>query len=169
MAINFVNRGLLSFFFIIGLTKTVAIPSRPKFRTGIALLAIWGLGAIVLAAFPTNFPGGPVTTHGEIHLVVALIAFICGAFGILFLSLHFKEEGQLRALRKYVFPIAIISPILMFVTIFGLESKVGGLLERIFLGSVLLWMLIVSMYLFKMRLSSSTPETTLKDPTSSVA
>jgi hypothetical membrane protein len=80
MAINFVNRGVLSLLFVFGFYKIVSVSSRQKFRAGLALLGIWGLGALILAVSPTDLPGGPVTIHGEIHLVTAAIAFIGGAF-----------------------------------------------------------------------------------------
>jgi hypothetical membrane protein len=147
MAINFVNRGVLSLLFVVGFYKVVTISVRGKFRTGLVLLTIWGVGAFVLSIFPTDLPGSPATVHGEIHLITAAIAFICGAFGILFLSLQFVHGGRLGPLRKYTLPIAIASPILCFATFFGLASRFGGLLERLFLGSVLLWMFVVSIYL----------------------
>jgi hypothetical membrane protein len=149
MGINFVNRGILSLLFVFGLYRVVSrdVRLKPKFRVGAALLAIWGLCALILAAFPTDLAGAPVTIHGVIHLVTAAIAFICGAFGILLLSLDFGKE--LRSLRKYVLPIGVVSPILAFATFVLLTSRIGGLVERIFLASVLLWILIVSIYLFR--------------------
>ena len=164
MTSNFVNRGVLSLLFAFGLYKTVSIASRQKFRAGLALLAVWAFGAIVLAASPTDLPGAPVTIHGEIHLGVATLAFICGAFGILLLSVQLKNEEKLRPLQRYVLPDAIISLILLFLTIFGLSTRIGGLLERLFLGSVLLWMFIVSIYLLNaQRVRKSGKEVILQD------
>ena len=102
---------------------------------------------LVLSFFSTDLPGDRVTVHGEIHLIAALIAFICGAFGILLLSLRFRLVESLISIGKYVLPISILAVILCFATFLGLNTRFGGLVERLFLGSVLLWILIVSLYL----------------------
>ena len=147
MAINLANRGILSILFVFGLYKTLAISSRPKFRTGLVLLTVWGVGALVLSVFPTDLPGDRVTVHGEIHLIAALIAFICGAFGILLLSLRFRLVASLQSIGEYVLPISVLAVILCFATFLGLNTRFGGLIERLFLGSILLWILIVSLSL----------------------
>ena len=147
MAINFVNRGVLSILFVVAVYNSLPISGRPKFRTGLALISFWGAGALVLSVFPTDLSGNPVTVHGAIHLIAALIAFICGAFGILLLSLRFRPVASLQSIRKYVLPISVIAVILCFATFLGLNTRFGGLIEWLFLGSVLLWILIASLYL----------------------
>src|SRR6185437_3342848 len=72
MALNFVVRGLLSFALIAALIK--GAPEAIRSRAGLVLLGIWAVGALLLAAFPTDVGGGKVTLHGAIHLLVAVIA-----------------------------------------------------------------------------------------------
>jgi hypothetical membrane protein len=146
MAINFVNRGVFSLIFVFGLFKVVEHLTR-KFKIGLALLSIWGVGALILAISPTDI-GAEVTLHGKVHLLVAFIAFLGGAFGVLFLSLDLSKHPALKSLRRYLLPLGILSTILVFVDFLGSLSRIGGLLERLFLGSVILWILIVSIHLY---------------------
>lgn len=159
MTINFVNRGLLSLLFLAALARTVRSSGGrwAEFRVGAALVGIWGVGALLLAAFPTDVPATPVSWHGAIHLVVAVIAFLAGAFGVYSLATRFERVPVLARTRAFAVPLAALS-ILLCVVDLGLpfvaphlNSRIGGLTERLFLGSVLLWFLLVSLVLARER------------------
>jgi hypothetical membrane protein len=142
MTVNFVVRGLLTLSFLLGLSATTSIARRSP--VGVGLLGVWALGAFVLAAFPTDVGTGP-TVHGSIHLVTAVVAFIAGAVGTLLLSLQFKHEPRLAPLRTTALVLSILSVLALLVLFVGdvrprIGDEVGGLLERVFLGLVLLWM-----------------------------
>src|SRR5580704_7825043 len=64
MTANFVVRGLLSLAFLVGLTGATGIASRS--RVGIGLLGAWGVGAFLLAVFPTDVGTSGTTLHGEL-------------------------------------------------------------------------------------------------------
>jgi hypothetical protein len=155
MTINFVNRGLLSLLFLVALARTISsVGGRwTQFRTGFVLVGVWGVGALLLAAFPTDVPATPVSWHGAIHLVVAVIAFFAGAFGVYFLASRFELDRLLAPARSWAVPLGLVSILLCFVDIGlpfvapHLAGRVGGLTERLFLGSVLLWIFGVSLYL----------------------
>ena len=85
MTVNFINRGVFSlcFLFALALTANSADVMGPRFRRGGYLFSVWSVGALLLAAFPTDVPASPVSWHGAIHLVVATAAFLGGAFGAL--------------------------------------------------------------------------------------
>ena len=155
MAINFLNRGVLSLLFIYAFLRTLDYygVARTQFRTGTYLLGTWAVGAFLLAIFPTDVPATPVSWHGAIHLVVAIIAFIGGAFGALAISQKLPKNGKLQGSKRIVLPFSIIILVLWAVE-FGLpfllphlNSRIDGLTERLFLGSVLLWIGAVSAYL----------------------
>jgi hypothetical protein len=155
MTINFLNRGLLSLLFIYAFLRTLDYVgvARTQFRTGTYLLGTWAVGAILLAIFPTDVPATPVSWHGAIHLVVAIIAFIGGAFGTLTISQKLPQNGKLQGLKRTALPLSTIV-IVIWAVEFGLpfllphlNSRIGGLTERLFLGSVLLWIGVVSAYL----------------------
>lgn len=152
MTANFVVRGVLSISFLVGLTASTRIGSRSRF--GIALLGVWAVGAFLLAIFPTDIGPTESTLHGKLHLVIALVAFLGAAIGVVLLSRHFREEDRLRA---FAAPANILATLtVLSLVVFLLASAVPyllnhayGLLERIFIGFVLLWILTVSLYLLR--------------------
>ena len=152
MTLNFLNRAVLSLLFIYAFLRTLDLVgvTRSQFRTGTYLFSVWAVGAVLLAAFPTDVPATPVSWHGGIHLVVATIAFIGGAFGTIAISQKLWRNREFQDLNRLATPLSIIV-IVLWVIEFGLpflfphlNSRVGGLTERLFLGSVLLWIGIVS-------------------------
>ena len=152
MTLNFINRGVLSLSFLFGLVLTVYSmdAANLRFRRGAYAFAVWAVGALLLAAFPTDVPATPVSWHGAVHLLVAIAAFLGGAFGSLYISLGMVGNDLLARVRSIALPLAALSVVLCLVELFGgfvapgLSAHYGGLLERLFLGSVLLWMGIVS-------------------------
>ncbi len=155
MTLNFLNRGVLSLVFIFAFLRTLDLNgiARSHLRTGTYLLGAWAIGAILLAIFPTDVPATPVSWHGAIHIVVALIAFIGGAFGAFAISWKLGKNHEFEGLKPNALPLSVIAVILLVIE-FGLDfvfphldARIGGLTERVFLGSVLLWIGIVSAYL----------------------
>ncbi|MFZ1023795.1 MAG: DUF998 domain-containing protein [Thermoplasmata archaeon] len=152
MTANFVVRGILSLTFVYGLTKATALGRRTPL--GVGLLATWGVGAFILAASPTDVGSGSPTLHGLIHLVVAAIAFLAGAIGELLLSRNFRTEGRLAAFYDPALLLAVIATIVCLVTFAATGAPrfvlgAYGLVERIFLGLILLWMLLVALFLLR--------------------
>lgn len=145
MTINFLNRGLLSLGFLYAFTMNLRAKGLDlkRYRTGVYLLGMWGVGALLLAAFPTDVPATPVSWHGLIHLVVAFFASVGGAMGTLALSTQLGYARSLRSAGRFATPIASIA-VLFLVLLFGLPfvaprfaSNIGGVTERILIGSLL--------------------------------
>lgn len=149
MAINFLNRGILALVFLYALSKMVKadLGALGGFRNGMYVFGVWAVGAILLAFFPTDVPATPVSWHGAIHLVVAALAFLGGSLGALMLTLQFSKSEPLREARTRALVIAALSVVFLLVGFGTIASSIGGLTERIFLGSVLLWQLVVSFHL----------------------
>jgi hypothetical membrane protein len=155
MTVNFLNRGILSLLFIFAFLQTLDVKgvARLPFRTGTYLFGVWAVEALLLAIFPTDVPATPLSWHGAIHLVVAIIAFIGGAFGTLAISLKLEQNRLFEGLKRIALPLSVL--VIVFWAIeFGLpfvfphlNARIGGLTERLFLGSVLFWMGVVSAYL----------------------
>jgi len=154
MAINFINRGVLSLLFLLGLSR--AVRPLPEYRRGYFLIGVWAVGSMVLAAFPTDVSGTP-TVHGTIHLVVAVIAFLGGVFGELALSRSFGNDQSLAHVGRYASVIAVLGFVSLAALFLGpgiaprAFSHVSGLVERVFIGLVLVWMLAVSSTLLTTR------------------
>ena len=89
-----------------------------------------------------------------VHLVVATLAFLGAAIGTVSLSRAFKGDPGLRAVGSYAMPLAVLALVFFFVLYGGpivfphAAAKVGGLVERVFIGLVLAWMLTVSALVF---------------------
>jgi hypothetical membrane protein len=152
MTLNFINRGGLSlcFLFALLLAANSSDIMSPRLRRGAYLFAIWSVGALLLAVFPTDVPATPVSWHGAIHLLVAAVAFLGGAFGALYISLGMAGNKSIAAARGVALPLAYVTVVLCLAEIFGgfaahgFYANYGGLVERIFLASVLLWIGTVS-------------------------
>jgi MFS family permease len=152
MTLNFINRGILSLFFLFGIVLTVysTDTANPRLRRGAYAFAVWSVGALLLAAFPTDVPTTPVSWHGAVHLLVAIAAFLGGAFGALYLSLGMVGSSPVTRARGVALPLAALSVVLCLAEIFGpfvapgFYAHYGGLVERVFLGSVLFWVGMVS-------------------------
>jgi Protein of unknown function (DUF998) len=156
MTLNFLNRGILSLLFLYALTKTIHSPggfetsnARRQFKIGTIIFGVWGVGAILLAIFPTDVPATPISWHGAIHGVLALPVFIGGAIGAVILSLQFGKSRILRSAKPASLSIAVLSAVLLIIVVPTLTTSIGGLTERLFLGSVLLWVGFVSVYLIR--------------------
>jgi len=154
MTINFINRGIFSLVFLFSFAATIRLTGEKvaQYRGGLYLFSAWSIGALLLAFFPTDVPATPISWHGVIHLAVAIVAFITGAFGALLLSIRMSENKTLRNVRRFALPIGILAVVfclIEFLTTFfapHLTSKFGGLFERLFLGTMLAWIGIVAAY-----------------------
>ena len=148
MTINFVVRGVVAFAFLLGLLGATRLGRTAQGSA--ALVAVWGAGAFVLAVFPADV-GSVATVHGTIHGLTGLIAFAGGAFGTLLFSRHFTDEPRLRGVASTAWTVGALAVVMYFVTVVALHTQflgsVLGLVERIFIGLVLLWMLVVSIQL----------------------
>ncbi len=154
MNINFLIRGALSLAFVYALYRSWPSEKRPK--AGLALIAAWGIGSFILAFSPTDV-SGPATLHGTIHLVTAFLAFLFVSIGAILVSASIPIKSSWKKIRKYAVGLAIFILVALLVLGVGsamhkIETSYFGLLERIFLGSVLLWMLAISIMLLDAKL-----------------
>ena len=147
MTVNFVDRGILSlsFLFALALTANSGDTMTRRFRRGGWPFGVWAVGAFFLAVFPTDVPPTPVSWHGAIHLVVAVLAFVGGASGALYLSWGMGGNRLLARAEGVAVPLAYLSIVLCAVELLGAfvipgaYASYGGLIERLFLGSILVW------------------------------
>jgi hypothetical protein len=158
MTLNFVVRGVLSLSFLVGLSAATGLVARS--RVGAALFAVWGVAAFILAASPTDLSATETTGHGKLHLLVAFLAFIAAAVAEVLLSRHFSEEPRLRPIARPAWALSFLTLSALVLLAVGtgvpyLLDHAFGLLERIFLGFVLLWVLVVSLYLLRSARSST--------------
>jgi len=165
MTINFFNRGLLSLAFLFAFMGTIRLTGEKlaQYRGGFFLFGAWSIGAFLLAIFPTDVPSTPISWHGTIHLVVAVLAFLTGAFGALVLSLKMNGNQTLRNLRRFAMPISVLVVVFCLLEVLipivtpHLAAYFGGFFERLFLGTMLAWIATISAYMIKHESKSVAP------------
>lgn len=121
-----------------------------RFHLGTGFLVAWGVGSGILAFFPDNPSGTPVTTSGVVHLAVAFLAFTSVVIGTLVLSLKFRLVPQLRQVVPLLLLISIaaVAALLLLGHTDFRPGTLAGLYERIFLGLELFWILVVGTRIF---------------------
>ncbi|MGH2487367.1 MAG: DUF998 domain-containing protein [Ktedonobacterales bacterium] len=151
MSLNFVVRGLIALALVAGLRRSLASDARP--RLALALLLIWAAGDVLLAVFRTDVPPHRATIHGVIHLAVAFIAFVAVALGELILSLRIAADPRWAAIRPLLLTLACAALVVMVALFLHVlpRAQISGLIERVFLGLVLLWMVVAGLWLIHVR------------------
>ena len=165
MAVNFLNRGLLSAEFLGGFGGFVKLQgdNTMRYRAGQVAFGAWSLCSFLLAFFPTDVPPASPTWHGAIHLLLAVIAFGGGALGAVALSFRLPRSGVLASVRKVAIPFAVASAVALLVELGApalaprLAADYGGLLERIFLASVLAWIVAVAFSMYRKVRNATSP------------
>lgn len=132
---------------------------------GSLLVAIYGVGAILVAIFPTDQIGSPAdvwsqSTTGMIHIIVSLISFPAMILGMFVLARTFAKDACWRALLPWVvlFPAGTLA---LFI-VQG-EGPLVGLLQRAMVSVISGWMLLVAIWARKIvvsgELTSGEPQT----------
>ncbi len=149
MSVNFMVRGALTLAAATAIAGAFPAASRPRF--GLALLWVFGVGSALLAFFPTDILDDPrlvphpvATPHGEIHLLLALIAFIAAPFGALLISFRVERAGPLAAVRGAAVTLALLASVALLAMPTLGRYHVGGLAERVFLACVLGWLALLA-------------------------
>lgn len=139
---------LLRFVLSTALIKTICItfPKDSAIKKGCYWLAAWAIASGLLAFFADNPPGYPRLRSGSIHLLLAFVAFIGATVGMIVLSRRFSDIQPWHKAARLLIDIttlAVISLILLGLAGIKLDTP-GGLYERVFLGSVLVWESVVA-------------------------
>ena len=149
MDLNFLLRGAVSMGTAWLLARLFPAGQAPRFGLG----AIWtfGIGSAILAFFPTDIlddrrlvPNPVPTVHGEVHLVVAALAFIAVALGMLIVAFALSRSPALAAARPLAIALAVLAALALLALRPMTSHHAGGLPERLFLGLSLLWMFVLA-------------------------
>ena len=122
--------------------------SRPM-RIGAALLGLWAVASMLLAAFPTDIEGAAATAHGRLHLLFALIAFLAVLIGEIALSQSGRQDARWQrviAAPRVLAWLALPANLWLVVALgkHTAHSGTAGLAERLFLALVIAWMGLVA-------------------------
>lgn len=139
MDINFLLRCVFSLALIKAL-RTV-FPEDGTIKKYSYWLVAWAVASGLLAFFADNPVGYPHLKSGPTHLLLAFIAFISALVGIILLNRRLRDIQawhKTGGLLASVTILALISLLLLGHSGFK-PHALGGLYERVFLGSVLMW------------------------------
>jgi len=104
---------------------------------GSALLGLFGVGLILDAVFPIDRGVTPQTTSGAIHLIVALLAFVCVTLGMFVLTRTFKQAPRWQS----YWPVSLVLALGALAALFlPSEGAWAGPFQRIFIGIIITWM-----------------------------
>ncbi len=144
MDFNFLLRGLFSVAAVFAIKRTTTAPCRS--RLGLALIVAWAGCSALLAFFPDNPVGTPITQSGRIHLLLAGIAFAAVATGSVLISRRIGGDKAWLSVSRSLLVISSLAIVVGALAILSLRrlSADFGLYERAFLGLEILWIVLAS-------------------------
>jgi len=151
MNINFLVRGVLSIAVVIALSKHIGqIGASVGYKTGRVLFLIWAGAALLLAFFNCDDVSPAVTFHGKMHVLLGAAAFIAAPIGILLISISFRKVAQLKSIWVPALVISILDIVVFLALYMKKFVHVSGIVERIGIGLVLVWVGIVAWRLYRL-------------------
>jgi hypothetical membrane protein len=155
-------------FFGLGLGSIAAAAAmRPAFKgalaaVGFGLLVLWGVGITLAGVFRADVTDGPDTASGTIHIAASLLSFL---FILVAMIIHSIVLRRTPAWRAVALPSAVLTgaAILAFFAVAATEgSTFWGLMQRIFVGLLVSWLLVMT-WSAKRRLAHALPTPTAPD------
>lgn len=117
-------------------------------RGGIGGLQIAGASLVIAALFPTDVTDDamPVTVAGLVHTAASYLFSPCLVAGALLVSRRFDN---LRFRHAPTFALALVSwsSLIILTVVNLLDLQIGGIGQRIFLATILLWLLMTALRL----------------------
>lgn len=152
MDVNFLVRAALTGCLLVAITR--AGPATPSRGMGGVLLAIWAGCSALLPFFPTDVvragrrQASVVTVHGSIHLALAGIGFLAALAGVIVLT-RWLRQGAVVNGAAAASVLAAVAAIGMVAIVISVRARPGvfGLSERVFIGAILAWSVVVAIRL----------------------
>lgn len=118
--------------------------------TGMLLFLAMHVVSITYNFFPQDLPGAPVTFTGVMHLVITVLIIPLTIISPILVGLGFRKIQVFKSYGVY----SIITGVIIFIaggaTAYFFMNKLPyfGLIERINIGFLQLWMIVTSIILF---------------------
>lgn len=135
--------GVLAFLGLLLLWNT--FPSGTLRVTGLSLLLLASVAAIVIGFFPEN-------VNGTVHDTASLLVFLPGGLGLVALGASMGERTGWEAIRWVSVILGLVTLVALVVflfTNFG-ANQYPGLLERLVVFPILLWGIVVGAYVVRL-------------------
>jgi hypothetical protein len=115
---------------------------------GSTFFGLYGLGFILAGIFPTDEVDaagrvGSPTSVGTVHFVASLSAFVLGIAGMFVLSRTFKRDARWRGFWPWSLVLALAA-LVGFIVLVPSEGAWVGLYQRIYVGTIILWEVLVA-------------------------
>lgn len=136
---------------------TLLLRVKTKINAGAIVVALTGLGFILLGMQQAQIPGTPLTLSAMVHHDATIAVVAMSPLSCLFLAPSLKGSGY-RGLRYYSIAVGIFA--VLFITIGGQlllqKSSLIGIFERVLLWNGQLWAEIVCLQLIWSSLKKKT-------------
>ena len=112
---------------------------------GTVLFGLFGIGVLVDAFFPIDRGGmQPETVVGTVHILAALVAFVCAVLGMFVLTRTFKRDARWGSYWRLSLALAVAALVAFFLPS---EGAWTGIFQRIFVGIIIAWMVLAALRL----------------------
>jgi len=149
--IGFLFLGLLVEVFTAGLLFNIR--GKRLFYLGIFLFVIFGFALLLIGAFRTDPVGAERTIEGRIHGLTAQTAFTIFPIALLSLLSSIKNDPNWQRFFRYTLVTLILGVVLIIVIRIAQEpNQVFGLMERLIVINMLIWVEIAAIHLFTLSL-----------------
>lgn len=113
---------------------------------GSLLIGLYGLGAILVAIFPTDRIDMPadllaLSTTGLIHSLVALVSFVCVTIGMFVLAWTFSKDARWRSLLPWA---GILPGAALALLIVSGQGPWVGIMQRALVTVIAGWLILVA-------------------------
>ena len=131
-------------------------------RLGSVLVGLYGIDAILAGIFPTDEIDptrrvGSPTSAGAIHIMASTSAFVFGIAGMFVLSRTFKRDARWQAFWPLSLVLAFAA-LIGFIVAVPSERPWVRLTHRIFIGTIILWQVLVAFRLRSIAKGTSAEE-----------
>jgi hypothetical protein len=154
--IGFLAIGLLVEIFTAGLLFNV---KRARgFHFSIGLLVFFGFALLLIGAFRTDPVGAVRTIEGRIHGLTASAAFWIFPVAILSIAPSIRKDPAWQGLFRYTVVAGILAIVLVITLgVFPDETSWFGLLERILVANMIIWVEVAAVKLLLLSLKRRHP------------
>jgi len=149
--IGFLCVGLLVEIYVVALL--ISIKPSHGFGLGLVLLVLFGFGILMLASFRTNLPG-VLTFEGSLHGIVSKTVFSIFPIAVGLISFSMKRDPRWKHLHVYSVATAILGIILSVVISIADNINIFGLLERLLVANIVIWVETTAIHVILLSLSS---------------
>jgi hypothetical protein len=119
-------------------------------RVGSLLVGVYGVGAILVAIFPTDRIDSPAdvasqSTTGLIHVTISLVSFVCMIVAMFIFTRTFALEPRWRVLTPWIVLLPASALSLLFVQS---EGPWVGIMQRLMVGVIAAWIIVVAIRVY---------------------